>query len=281
VTSTLPRVAVIVPVYNGVATIGDCLDSLLRLDYPAARHEVIVVDNASTDATPRILADYGGQIRVCLEERRGAAAARNRGLRATGADVVAFTTAECTVEPGWLRALVAPLIDPGIGATGGRVRGRAAASRIEAFGEHLHDQAHAIERAVPPYILAMSWASRREVLESVGAFDEALPHASDVDCAWRLLTAGYRLVYVPQAIAHRRNPATARSLLRAGYARGRDMVRVRARHRELITRAARQHRGPAPPAGTDLPSHWSNLLWRGLVDLGERLGRAHAAWRER
>ena len=58
-TAALPSAAVIVAVYNGARTLPACLASLRRLDYPADRLELIVVDNASTDATPRLLAEAG------------------------------------------------------------------------------------------------------------------------------------------------------------------------------------------------------------------------------
>src|SRR5262249_53994745 len=55
---TLPTVSIVVAVYNAQHTIEDCLDSLLALDYPEARREVIVVDNGSCDASPEILDTY-------------------------------------------------------------------------------------------------------------------------------------------------------------------------------------------------------------------------------
>ena len=54
----IPVVSVIAPVYNGCATIGDCIESLLEQDYPADCYEVIVVDNNSTDGTPDVVAKY-------------------------------------------------------------------------------------------------------------------------------------------------------------------------------------------------------------------------------
>ncbi|HSQ00564.1 MAG TPA: glycosyltransferase [Candidatus Dormibacteraeota bacterium] len=282
--STLPRAAVIVAVYNGAETLQDCLESLLRLDYPATRHEVIVVDNASTDATAAILSDYGGRIRLCFEERRGPAAARNRGLQATTAEVVAFTDADCTVDPAWLRHLVAPLPDPSVGVVGGRILSRRPCNRIEAFGEHIHDHARAMYECTPPYAITMNWASRREVLEAVGRFNETLLRSSDVDCAYRMVSAGYRLVYVPEAVIYHRNERTPWGLVHEGYVHAVHAPRVRALHRELLARARdpRRPARPAPPIPLEHPpSHWSDALWRSLFLFGKRLGRAHAAWRDR
>src|SRR5262245_13454924 len=97
---------VIVAVYNGASTIEACVASLLALHYPRPDHEIIVVDNGSTDGTAAVLASFGDRVRVLTEPTRGASAARNRGIRHARGRVIAFTDADCTVEPGWLAALV-------------------------------------------------------------------------------------------------------------------------------------------------------------------------------
>lgn len=85
-----PSVSVIVPVRNGEPTIGACIASLRRLDYPKAKLEAIVVDNASTDRTGALLAAYGGEIKCVSERRRGVAATRNRGLRVAEGEAIAM-----------------------------------------------------------------------------------------------------------------------------------------------------------------------------------------------
>jgi cellulose synthase/poly-beta-1,6-N-acetylglucosamine synthase-like glycosyltransferase len=72
-----PTVSVIMPVYNGAATIGECIRSLLRVEYPKDRLEVIVVDNASTDGTRLALEGCRDQIRVLNQAKVGPAAARH------------------------------------------------------------------------------------------------------------------------------------------------------------------------------------------------------------
>ena len=76
--SSLPQVSVVVPVLDGESTLGSCLHSLLAQDYPADRHELIFVDNGSTDRTPEILAEAG--VRVLTEPRRSPSRAHGRRL---------------------------------------------------------------------------------------------------------------------------------------------------------------------------------------------------------
>jgi glycosyltransferase involved in cell wall biosynthesis len=85
----MSRVAVIIPVRNGVATIRRTIDSALGQE--CERPEVIVVDDGSTDATPRILGSYGDQIRVLRQRNCGPSAARNAGAAAASPDSEYFT----------------------------------------------------------------------------------------------------------------------------------------------------------------------------------------------
>lgn len=277
--AALPRASVIVAVYNGAATLGACLDSLLGLDYPADRVELLCVDNASTDGTARLLASYGTRLRVSREMVRGPAAARNRGLAQATGEVVAFTDADCTVDRAWLRQLVAPLADPSVGVAGGRILSRRPCNWIEAFGERIHDHARAIYGMRPPYAITMNWASRRAVLEEVGRFNAALLRGSDVECAWRLQAAGYRLAYAPQAVIYHRNERTPWGLVHEGYTHAFHALPVRALHAELLRRVATQPPPPPPPPWEPSPPHWSDGLWWRLFQFGKRLGAAHAARR--
>lgn len=278
--AALPRASVIVAVRDGAATLDACLDSLLGLDYPADRLELVCVDNGSRDATPRLLAARGDRLRVLHEPVRGPAAARNRGLRHATGEVIALTDADCTVDRSWLRRLIEPLADPAVGAAGGRILSRRPCNRIEAFGERIHDHARAIGQFNPPYVITMSWAARRDVVEALGGFDEALLRCSDVEYSFRLLAAGYRLAYAPEAIIYHRNERTPWGLVHEGYVHAVHAPAVRRLHAEFLAARRRRPRTPSPAAPA-VEAHWSEPLCWALFNFGKRLGRAHAAWRER
>jgi glycosyltransferase involved in cell wall biosynthesis len=221
-----PTVSVIVAARNAEATIADCVRSLLRLEYDHTRLELIVVDNASTDRTCARLAEFGDRIRLLHESRRGASAARNTGIVNATGECIAFTDADCVVEPDWLRHLIPTLEDPTVGVAGGDIRALRPCNRIELFAERLHDHRAAIEEFDPPYAITMNWASRRGVLEEADLFDEALLRGQDVDLAFRIRAAGYRLVYCREALIFHRNPSTLRALFARGRLHGRANVAV-------------------------------------------------------
>ena len=117
VVNELPFVSVIIPVLNGERTIRDCLVSLLRMDYPAGRRVILIVDNGSTDRTAEIIKGY--PVHYLCEERRGAAAARNTGIQASSGAILAFTDADCVVSTGWASELVRGFEDEGVGGVEG------------------------------------------------------------------------------------------------------------------------------------------------------------------
>lgn len=283
---TAPVASVIVPVYNGAASIAECVASLLALRFPRERLDIVVVDNASTDRTAELLRGFGAEIRVLFEPTRGAAAARNHGIRAARGGLVAFTDADAAVDAGWLAALLPPLSDPAIGVVGGPVLARRPCNRIERFGETIHDQRAAIEESDPPYVDTVNWASRREVLLEVGLFDETLLRSQDVDLAWRIHAAGYRFVYAPDAKLFHRNERTPWGLFHEGWVHGFHIGRVRERHRTLLERRSRRGARLRARLAGDLRGVLRNpdrihaslqLLFDLGKTAGELAGRARAA----
>ena len=103
----LPLVTVIVPVYNQEKYIAQCINSLLNQDYPPEKQEIIVVDNNSEDNTPQILKVYREKgVKILEESKRGPAATRNKGIKESKGEIIAFIDADCEASPSWLKCLV-------------------------------------------------------------------------------------------------------------------------------------------------------------------------------
>lgn len=229
----MPTVSIVVPVYNSENTVEATIESLLRLKYSEAI-ELILVDNRSTDRTSRILRSYLPRIRVLQEPRPGQSAARNKGIREARHSIVAFTDADCVVDPDWITELVPPLDDPGIGISGGNIRAVEPCNQIQRFGELLHDHERPINTFRPPYAITMNWASRRSVLLDVGGFDEAMRRGEDCDLSYRIIQAGYRIVYRHGAVVAHRNRFNLKGLFREGFADGFHSVKVLKKHRTFF-----------------------------------------------
>ena len=116
----LPTVAVIVTAYNEEDSIERRIENLRALDYPPELLELVVTSDASTDRTEE-LAEAAGA-RVIRNPRGGKVAAQDAAVRATDADVVAFSDANATWAPDALRKLVRNLADPDVAYVCGRLR---------------------------------------------------------------------------------------------------------------------------------------------------------------
>jgi O-antigen biosynthesis protein len=230
----LPRVSVVVAVYNGAETLDQCIQSLRVLEYPGPEPELIVVDNGSRDGTLALLDRHRDRVTVAHERRRGAAAARNTGVRQASGEVVAFTDADCVVDSAWLRHLVQPLRDPRVGIAGGTILSAEPRTTVTLFGERIHDHHKAIQVYRPHYAITMSWASRREVLQRLGGFDESFLRAQDVDLAYRIQQTGLTLSFVPEAIVYHRNERTLRGLFHEGFVHGMYGVLIHKTHQAFV-----------------------------------------------
>ncbi|MBX5493074.1 MAG: glycosyltransferase, partial [Chloroflexi bacterium] len=224
-TDPWPRLAVVVPNYNGAAHLLDCFRSLEALDYPADRLELILVDNASRDGSLALVRRHFPRVRVLRNRtNRGFAAACNQGVRAANAPLVALLNNDARVHPEWARALVDALMEyPGAAAAGARILDWAGA-RIDFAGGLLNFYGHAFQRlygapadadpdlSVRATLFACggAMAVRREAFLAAGGFDEAyFAFFEDVDLGWRLWVLGHAVLYVPRAVAYHKGHATA------------------------------------------------------------------------
>ncbi|CAH1904792.1 Glyco_trans_2-like domain-containing protein [Candidatus Nitrotoga sp. HW29] len=98
---SIPRFSVIIPAYNAAATLARALDSVLVQTWPA--HEIIVVDDGSSDATAAAVAAYGDKVRYLYQHNAGVSAARNAGAQAASGDWLAFLDADDWYYPNRLK----------------------------------------------------------------------------------------------------------------------------------------------------------------------------------
>ncbi len=201
-----PLVSVVVPVRNGAASLGPCLDALQTQTLSRERYEIIVVDDGSTDATASI-ATWPG-IQCCSIPPSGPAAARNHGAQQAQGDLIFFTDADCVPAPDWATNLLARFSDPTIvGAKGVyRTHEQGLVPRFVQL-EYLSKYERMAHLATIDFIDTYSAAYRRDVFLANGGFDTSFPTASveDQEFSFRLARKGYQLVFVPDAIVFHRH----------------------------------------------------------------------------
>ena len=217
----LPKASVVVCAYNADATIGACLESLKRLNYPD--YEVIVIDDGSTDATARIAESNGA--RVMKLEHRGLSAARNAGIAAAAGNIVAFIDADAEADCDWLYHLVETITRNDAVAAGGQNFPPEPGSAMEAAiaaapGEPREVRAGDDEL---DQVCGCSMALDKTKLPDAAPFDELFTTAGDdVDFSWSLRERGAKLAYASGGTVIHRRRATIDAYLRqqVGYGRG-------------------------------------------------------------
>ncbi len=101
--SESPLISVVIATYNRAALLGETLESVLRQSFKD--FEIVVVDDGSTDDTPKLAQSYGHAIRYFRQENRGAAAARNLGFRLARAPWIAVQDSDDLSTPDHLQTL--------------------------------------------------------------------------------------------------------------------------------------------------------------------------------
>jgi mycofactocin system glycosyltransferase len=200
--SYYPYVSVIVPVRNRPTDITTCLQSLSRLDYPAEKMEVIVVDDASDDNTPEVVSTFALHL-IRLKVHRQASYCRNRAAQRAKGEILAFLDSDCVVDPQWLKELIPAFADPSNGAVGGVVdsyRNTKVLDRYEKVKSSLtmgswpkssHEEKNFF------YLPSCNLLVRRTLFQQLGGFREDVVVGEDVDFCWRLQDQGHHLEYRP------------------------------------------------------------------------------------
>ncbi|HOW98678.1 MAG TPA: glycosyltransferase [Kiritimatiellia bacterium] len=235
-----PFVSVVVLTRNRARLLAQCLDSLLRQDYPADRMELVVVDDGSTDGTAEYLqtmAARDARVRRAGGEHRGIPAARNAGIRAARGEFIAIVADDYLLAPDYVRTFVSFFRERPDASV---VRFRIVpardnlSSRLSHFAyeislrKRLDPDPGPAPRGLrerlrfyvrppplpPPAITADhrleaagAAAYRREVFERVGLFDESLGRAEDSDMGRRLRDRGAAIYFHPfHTVAHQYGP---------------------------------------------------------------------------
>jgi len=197
-----PFVSVIIPVRNRPREIEDCLNSLEKLDYPAEKREIIVIDDASEDDTPLVIAQFPVRL-IKLGERKQASYCRNLGARNAKGGILAFIDSDCLAAPLWLRELTPAFRDVTLGAVGGQIDSYYDTKGLDHYEKvksalkisSWFKRSETKERFF--YVPACNFLVRRDLFLELEGFRESLYVGEDVDFCWRLQDHGNILEYIP------------------------------------------------------------------------------------
>ena len=220
--TAIPKVSVIIPVYNGAKYIQTAIESILNQTY--TNYEIIVIDDGSTDETREKLKPYWDKIRYLYQENQGSAAARNVGIELAKGELIAFLDA----DDYWL---LSEKLEKQVAC----FQENRSLGCINTGWQIVDDRGKHIQTVQPWHkapkldletwlkkkcVLTSAMIFRREWLEKVGGFDQELRQSHDVDLILRLSLAGCETVWLKEETVgyrqHREN-TTKNSLKQAKY----------------------------------------------------------------
>ncbi len=207
--SEWPRISLTVPAFNEEGTIRGTIESLLALDYPADRRQILVVSDASTDGTDAIVEEYAdrGVELFRVTHRAGKTAAENAARGHLTGDIIVNTDASVRIHRDAIKELVRCFLDPTVGVASGRDVSTAAADESSNIGEKgyvgYEMWVRALETRVKGIVQASGclYAVRREIHDR--AFPEHLTRdygapALSREAGLRAVSVDAALCYVPR-----------------------------------------------------------------------------------
>ncbi|WP_447599449.1 sugar transferase [Nitrospira sp. Nam80] len=206
----LPFASVIIPCRNEEALIEQCLDSIVKNDYPAERVEIIVVDGMSEDRTRAIVDEYAKRcprLRLVNNPAGTIPAAMNLGIKESGGQFILKMDAHSTYPPSYIRDCIRYLIGYQADMAGGiwsiaPRKNTLRAQSIAAALSHWFASGNAYIKTgsgEPRWADAAAFGCwTREALEKLGPFDERLAGSSDMDLNIRLRKSGGKILLAPQ-----------------------------------------------------------------------------------
>ncbi|PIG94117.1 glycosyltransferase [Gloeocapsopsis sp. IPPAS B-1203] len=220
----LPSLTVAICTKDRPKNLARCLKSLLNLKQPISRasycFEILVIDNAPTNEQTQELVASLPSVRYVREPKPGLDFARNRALHEATSEILAFVDDDVTVDRRWLDGLMEAWVEnPDAAAFTGQVLPYELTTKAQILAEQNGGFRNGFEKirygqTLPGYYMypcgagmfgnGCNMAFRREVLQKLGGFDEALdtgfplPGGGDLDIFYRVIRAGYPLVYEPQ-----------------------------------------------------------------------------------
>lgn len=176
-----PYVSIVIPVFNEERYLPACLTSLISLSYSKDRHEILLVDNGSTDRTLEIAREFS-DVSIHIKENVKVGAVRNYGVQKAKGSVIVFLDSDCVVNQEWLTLGVHKLMaNPG-SVVGGRYLLRDDPSWLEKYWI-LTSPGRVVTQAS---LLGGCIFIPKEIFQNVGGFDEHLNAGEDSDLTVRL-----------------------------------------------------------------------------------------------
>lgn len=240
-----PKVSVLIPARNEEKTIGDALKSVLSMNYPKDKLEVIAIDNGSTDKTSEVISRFKG-VKLLFEKKLGKANALNKGLPLATGDIIGTLDADTLVDKNCLKRSIGYFEDKKVGAVTNFVKADSEKGILGKF-QTVEYAFSGITKKLISFLDSMYITPgtlsllRRDAIKDIKFSDDTL--AEDMDMALSIKKKGYKIVNSLDAISYTRIPMGFRNLAKQRIRWYRGFIENTIKHADLMLNRKFTHLG--------------------------------------
>ncbi len=238
-----PFFSIIIPTYQRPAQLEQCLRAITRLDYPANRFEVVVVNDGSRGHPEKVVAPFAARINVTLlkADHNGPATARNIGAAGAKGEFLVFTDDDCLPLPNWLQSFSKCFSEAPDGLIGGRTLNSLPDNPYSTAGQLLCDYLYAAYNADcqnARFLTSNNLGLKRQHFTRIGGFDANFRWAGgeDREFSRRWRHHGRRIIYAPEAAILHHHALTFNTFFRQHFIYGRGAFLFHRKQKDLSER---------------------------------------------
>jgi glycosyltransferase involved in cell wall biosynthesis len=240
-----PFISIVIPTFDRPERLSNCLESLVCVDYPPYRFEVIVVDDGGKYPLNSVVIPFGDRLAITLlrQSHAGPAAARNAGATRAKGDYLLFTDDDCKLSPNILLKLADCLAITPDAAIGGKTVNSVHNNLYSNASQLLIDYLYNYYNVNPNgkhFVTSNNIALPAKSFREINGFDKTFPFAGAEDREFcdRWQHHGHKIAYDPEVIMYHSHEMTLKSFLRQHFNYGRGAfhyhrIRARRTHRRI------------------------------------------------
>ena len=212
-----PQISVIIPVYNGQATLQQCLDSVLDQTYD--NYELIVVDNNSSDNTKQIIQDFAAKdqrIKYVFEKKQSRGTARNTGVKNSQGDIIAMTDSDCVVSKDWLEIISKPIREQAeliVQGNDSDIIGNYWTNMEQKFRQEFIAR-QIYENKYINYLDTKNFCINKQVLKNLNLFNTNIKNLEDYELKIRIIKENYKIFFLADLYVDHYHKSSLSSLAR-------------------------------------------------------------------
>ncbi|MGH7885329.1 MAG: glycosyltransferase [Thermodesulfobacteriota bacterium] len=220
-------ISIVICTKNRSEKLSRCLDVINNLESQNLNVELVIVDNNSSDNTQQIIINFSQKSRFALksviEKNKGSGYSRNKGILNSKGKIIVMVDDDCYLEKNYLQITSSQFKDSRVGFVAGRILlYDETDSRMTTLYDENKKEFNELQLIQPGRILGANLCFRKDALFSVNCFDTMLGTgtkfaAEDIDCAYRILSKGWKGLYEPELIVYhhhgRKNPVDTEKLV--------------------------------------------------------------------